>query len=72
MYLSGSVLAGTVEGGVSEVRSDFDVESDGPEEELLRVVRLAKRGCFAEALVKNPVPMRSTVKLNGRAFDDLD
>ena len=65
-YLSGSVLAGTVESGVTEVRSDFDVISDEPEEEILNVIRLAKRGCFAERLVETAVPMRSTLKLNGK------
>ena len=64
--LTGSVLAGTVESGVTEVRSDFDVESDEPEEEILNVIRLAKRGCFAEALVRTAVPMKSTLMLNGK------
>ncbi len=65
-YLSGSVLAGTVESGVTEVRSDFDVSSDEPEEDILNVIRLAKRGCFAERLVETAVPMQSTLKLNGK------
>ena len=65
-YLTGSVLAGTVESGVTEVRSDFEVESDEPEDEILDIVRLAKRGCFAERLVQTAVPMKSTLKLNGK------
>ncbi len=64
-YLTGSVLAGTVDSGVTEVRSDFEVESDESDEDILNVIRLAKRGCFAEKLVQSPVPMRSTLKLNG-------
>ena len=66
VFLTGSVLAGTVESGVTEVRSDFDVISDEPEEDILNVIRLAKRGCFAERLVETAVPMRSTLKLNGK------
>ena len=65
-YLSGSVLAGTVESGVTEVRSDFDVSSDEPEEDVANIIRLAKRGCFAERLVETAVPMQSTLKLNGK------
>ena len=63
--LSGSVLAGTVEAGVNEVRSAFEVDSDEADEDILNIVRLAKRGCFAEALVQTAVPIRSTLRLNG-------
>ena len=55
-YLSGSVLAGTVNSGVTEVRSQFDVSSDEPEEDITYVIRLAKRGCFAERLVETVRP----------------
>ncbi len=65
-YLSGSVLAGTVTSGVTEVRSEFEVVSDAPEEEVAYVIRLAKQGCFAERLVETAVPIKSTLKLNGK------
>ena len=65
-YLSGSVLAGTVNSGVTEVRSQFDVSSDEPEEDIIYVIRLAKRGCFAERLVETAVPIKSTLILNGK------
>ncbi len=65
-YLSGSVLAGTVSSGVTEVRSEFEVSSDEAEEAIAEVVRLAKRGCFAERLVETAVPIKSALKLNGK------
>ena len=65
-YLSGSVLAGTVTSGVTEVRSEFEVISDAPEEDVAYVIRLAKQGCFAERLVETAVPIKSTLKLNGK------
>ena len=72
-YLSGSVLAGTVTSGVTEVRSEFEVSSDAPEEEVAYVVRLAKQGCFAERLVETAVPIKSTLTLNGKeATSHLD
>lgn len=64
-YLTGSVLAGTVESGVKEVRSDFEVESQEAEADILNVIRLAKRGCYAEKLVTTAVPIKSTLRLNG-------
>ena len=70
-YLSGSVLAGTVTSGVTEVRSDFDVTADADEEDIAYVIRLAKRGCFAERLVETAVPIKSTLTLNGKEATNL-
>ena len=70
-YLSGSVLAGTVTSGVTEVRSEFEVVADADEEDIAYVIRLAKRGCFAERLVETAVPIKSTLKLNGKEATDL-
>ena len=70
-YLSGSVLAATVNSGVTEVRSEFEVSSDEPEEDIAYVIRLAKRGCFAERLVETAVPIKSKLKLNGKEATSL-
>ena len=70
-YLSGSVLAGTVNSGVTELRSEFEVSSDADEEDIAYVIRLAKRGCFAERLVETAVPIKSTLKLNGKEATSL-
>jgi len=70
-YLSGSVLAGTVTSGVTEVRSEFEVTADADEEDIAYVIRLAKRGCFAERLVETAVPIKSTLKLNGKEATSL-
>ena len=65
-WLGGSVLAGTVDAGVTELRSHFEVESDESEEDILFIIGLAKRGCFAEKLVSTAVPIVSSVKFNGK------
>ena len=70
-YLSGSVLAGTVTSGVTGVRSEFEVDSDADEEEVAYVIRLAKRGCFAERLVETAVPIKSALRLNGKEATNL-
>ena len=70
-YLSGSVLAGTVNSNVTELRSEFEVTSDASEEDIAYVIRLAKRGCFAERLVETAVPIKSTLKLNGKEATSL-
>lgn len=64
-FLEGSVLKGTVRSGATGCRTRLVVDSPAPEEEILRVVTLAKQGCFAEQLVRAPVPLQSSVVVNG-------
>ena len=65
-YRSGSVLKGTVESGCSEVRIHFQIDSKEADEEILEIVRLAKRGCYVENMVRTAVPLQSSYTLNGR------
>ena len=67
-YLQGSVIKGTVESGCKEVQTHLEVQSDDEPEKVRHVVRCSKRGCFAEQMVAKPVPLVSTIKINGEAF----
>lgn len=51
-FLEGSVLQGTVNAGTTECRTHFLIESPESDEDILTIIRLAKRGCFAESMVK--------------------
>ena len=64
-FLQGSVIKGTVDNSVTEVRSYFEVDSEETEAKVIEVIMLAKQGCFAESLVKNAIPLVSTCLLNG-------
>jgi uncharacterized OsmC-like protein len=64
-YLTGSVLKGTVESGCSEVRIHFQIDSTEADDEILEIVRLAKRGCYVENMVRAAVPLESSYTLNG-------
>ena len=66
-YLKGSVLKETVEAGCDGMRTHFTIESDAPREKVTTLVRTAKRGCFAENLIKKPVAVSSRMELNGVA-----
>ena len=68
-FLIGSVLKGTVESGCTEVNTNFEVESDESDEDILNIIRLAKRGCFAENMVQTAVPLKSAYKLNGKEVE---
>ena len=66
IFRGGSVLKGTVFSGFSEVRTRFEIESEAPEEDLYKLIRNAKRGCFAENMVQTAVPLKSTYIVNGQ------
>ena len=66
-FLKGSVLQGTVESGCTETRVLFRVDTDEPDEQRVNMlIRNAKRGCFAESMIKASVPVKSTVEVNGK------
>ena len=67
--LTGSVKRGDIEAGCSEARTHLDVQSDDPPDAVAEVVRLAHRGCFLEQMIEKPVPVRSTLTLNGSVID---
>jgi uncharacterized OsmC-like protein len=65
-YLTGSVIKGTVDSGCREVETHLEIESDDSQPKVEHVVRMAKKGCFAEQLVVRPVPLTSSVRINGQ------
>ena len=67
-YLTGSVIKGKVDSGCKSVETHLEVVSDDDRGKLAHVIRCAKKGCFAEQLVVRPVPLVSSVLLNGRVF----
>ena len=66
LYLGGSVLAGTVAGGATAVRSHLTIDSPESPDDIARLVRLAKQGCFAEQMIQRAMPLVSTYVVNGR------
>ena len=67
-YLTGSVIKGTVDSGCKEVETHLEVESEDEPGKVRRVVRLAKKGCFAEQMVVRPVPLTGSIRINGEPF----
>ncbi|HEV8296182.1 MAG TPA: hypothetical protein VGQ20_02760 [Acidimicrobiales bacterium] len=63
--LTGSVKRGDIDARCTEARTHLDVQSDDAPDAVAEVVRLAHRGCFLEQLIERPVPVRSTLTLNG-------
>ena len=68
LFVGGSVLKGTVFCNVQGVDTHLSVESDAPPERLALLIRNAKQGCFAEGLIRQAVPLESTIDVNGKPF----
>jgi uncharacterized OsmC-like protein len=64
-YVKGSFLRGDVEAGATEARTHFTVESDASPETIGHVIEMAKKGCFAENMIQQAIPLKSTIDLNG-------
>jgi hypothetical protein len=68
-YLNGSVRRGDVQSGCSEARTHLDIDSPSPADAVERVVDLAHQGCFLEQMIARPVPLRTSMTLNGIVHD---
>jgi hypothetical protein len=67
-FLGGSVLKGTVFNRWDGVDTHLAIECDAPGERIAHLLRNAKAGCFAEGLITQPVPLNSTLEVNGQPF----
>jgi uncharacterized OsmC-like protein len=64
-FVKGSVLRGDIRSGATAMRTHFTVDSDSPQDDVLKLIRNAKNGCYAEGMVSAAIPITSTVALNG-------
>ena len=65
-FLEGSVKAGTVSAGATACRTRLEIDSPEPEAAILRLIKLAKQGCFVEQMIQTPVPLGSVCVVNGQ------
>jgi hypothetical protein len=70
--LGGSVLKGTVKANWHGISTSLEIDSDDPLERIVALVRNAKGGCFAESLIVNKVPLKSSVTLRGETVEFED
>ncbi len=65
---SGSIGADTVSSQLVDVETTLDISSSAATEEIEKLVRTAERMCFLMDVIRNPHPVRATVRLNGEAI----
>lgn len=67
--MSGSMLAGTMQCSVVGLSQRLIIESDEPEDQVRKMVRMGKQTCYIHSALANPIPTTTNVELNGSALD---
>ncbi len=68
-FRKGSILGGTIQSGSHGIEVQVDVESDESPDKIARLVRIAQDSCFTHGALAAPVPVETTVRLNGQALE---
>lgn len=64
--MKGSALQGTLRGGSLGLETHIEVESDEPAEKIRHLVKMGEQMCFTLQSLINPVPVKTSVALNGK------
>ena len=67
--VTGSVLNDTVQGEMLGADTVLELDSPDPPDRVARLVRNAERGCFVMQALLRPVPISSTIVLNGTRLE---
>src|SRR5918992_6098110 len=65
-FMKGSALQGTLQGGALGLETHIEVESDEPPEKIRHLVKMGEQTCFTLQSLINPVPVKTSVTLNGQ------
>ena len=66
---SGSVLAGTIQSGCEQVRTELHLDSDEPAERVAELIRAAEASCFTIGALRQPTPCELVAVVNEESFD---
>lgn len=64
-FMRGSALQGTLRGGPIGLDTHIEFDSDEPPEKIRHLVKMGEQTCFTLQSLINPVPIRTSVTLNG-------
>ena len=64
----GSVLKGTVKAACLGIETRVELESDESPERIAALIKNAENGCFTMQALLEPVPLTTTVSLNGASL----
>jgi hypothetical protein len=64
-FMKGSALQGTLRGGSLGLETHIEVESSEPPEKIRHLIKMGEQTCFTLQSLINPVPVKTSVTLNG-------
>ena len=64
-FMKGSALQGTMRGGAIGLESQIEVASSEPPEKIRHLIKMGEQTCFTLQSLINPVPVKTSVTLNG-------
>ena len=64
-FMKGSALDGSLRGGSLGLETQIEVESSEPPEKIRPLIRMGEQTCFTLQSLVNPVPVKTSVTLNG-------
>jgi len=64
-FMKGSALQGTMRGGAIGLESHIEVESSEPPEKIRHLIKMGEQTCFTLQSLIDPVPVKTSVTLNG-------
>ncbi len=64
-FMKGSALQGTLRGGAIGLETQIEVESSEPAEKIRHLIKMGEQTCFTLQSLVNPVPVKTSVALNG-------
>ena len=67
-FMKGSALQGTLRGGSLGLETHIEIESDEPPEKIRHLVKMGEQTCFTLQSLIHPVPVKTSVTLNGAAL----
>jgi hypothetical protein len=69
LFMKGSALQGTMRGGAIGLESHIEVESSEPPEKIRHLIKMGEQTCFTLQSLINPVPVKTSVTLNGEPLN---
>ena len=64
-FMKGSALQGTLRGGSLGLETHIVIESSEPPDQIRHLIRMGEQTCFTLQSLIHPVPVKTSVELNG-------
>jgi hypothetical protein len=68
-FMKGSALDGTLRGGSLGLETHIEVESSESPEKIRHLIKMGEQTCFTLQSLLQPVPVKTSVTLNGAPLD---